>query len=126
LVRDQVLGYAESVDNALPDIFEEAQIPFDEQVRDEVAPIAGIRKLDAICTSSALLLGRAVATVAAERITTIKIGASEYAEGSPDYSELTQLSERMRVMLRELELEQYLSMQYAGIVRELFYGRRQG
>ncbi len=126
LVRDQILGYAESVNAALPEIFEEARVPFDEQVGDEIVLIAGIRKLDAICSSAALLLERAIAGLAADQIMTIRIGAGEYAEGSRDYAELTQLSSLMRATLRDLELEQFMSMRYDRMVRELYYGRRQG
>ena len=126
LVRDQVLGYAESVNAALPEIFEEVRLSFDEQVADEVVLIAGIRKLDAICSSAALLLDRAMAGLAADQIMTIRIGASEYAEDSRDYTELTELSNLMRATLRDLEMEPFITMRYDRMVRELYHGRRQG
>ncbi len=55
-LREQVIDYARSVEAASQEIFKEAEVKLTDELRDQLALVAAVRKLHSICSSSYWLL----------------------------------------------------------------------
>jgi hypothetical protein len=52
ILRSDLIGYAKSVESALPEIFLQAHVTRSDKLADELIFIAGIKKLYSICSDS--------------------------------------------------------------------------
>jgi hypothetical protein len=55
-LRESVIGYARSVQDAIPDISRDAEIRQDQGLADQLVFLAGIKKLHAICSGTFWIL----------------------------------------------------------------------
>ena len=84
-IADQVLGYAESVERELPNIFENAGKQFDHTLADELVFVAGVRKLHAIVASSYWTLDNSATLLAGISVDNIRVGELDYSRGGELY-----------------------------------------
>src|ERR1700678_3568830 len=83
-IRFQVVTYARSVDEAAEDIFAEAHLEMNLEMRDQLVLLAAIRKLQAICSSSYWILYNSIRLLGPE-VTGIRVGSATYSPGSAEY-----------------------------------------
>jgi hypothetical protein len=125
-LSDPVIGYAESVRAALPDILHEAGVSPDQVLEDEIVYIAGIRKLYGIVSSTFWTLQKALAKLDQREIPTVRVGGHRYSFQSPEYRRLELLHGSLRLLLEEENLMRFMQQtNYAGIVRALADERRE-
>jgi hypothetical protein len=123
-VREDVLGYARSVQSALPEIFEEAGIGETPELRDQVVFIAGVKKLHAICSSTFWILENSLKGLQQAGIRQVRLGGLTVSRGSPIWTELRDTVAAVEAILAEQRMLQLVSApSYAEIVRELTSGR---
>lgn len=124
-LRDPVLGYAASVQRALPEIFREAQIEPDPELEDQVVFIAGIRKLYVMVSSTFWTLTKALRQLKTRNTFSVRIGARKYSLDSPEYLRIEALYHSLRTRLEEEDLLRFIrGMSYATILHTLDNERR--
>lgn len=116
---DQVIGYAESVERALPDIFKEARRRQTPKLAREVVFIAGLKKLHWLTTSSYWTLENSGELLATMDIHRIRIGRADVSRGSGAYDELRALVDALETSLERNDVRHYLLMSWPDLVREL-------
>jgi hypothetical protein len=118
-LREQVLDYARSVDQASPDIFKDAEIALTEELRDQLVLVAGVRKLYAICSSSYWLLYNS-ATVLGNGDARIRVGGTTFSRGEGQFFNLSKLLYDLETVLGEQGLSREVIQQpYPEILRLL-------
>lgn len=97
-LREQVLGYAESVKVAAPAIANDQGIEFTQTFEDHITFLAGVRKLFSIVSSSYWSLDNSAALLAQSDIPTITIAGRSFSRGS-------KLHQQIHTLLIDLESE---------------------
>lgn len=119
-LRDPVIGYAESVKAALPDIFRQAGLASDSLLENEVVFIAGIRKLYAMVSSTFWTLQKALTKLSEREVPNIRIGGHRYSFDSAEYRRLHALHDSLRAVLEQENLLRFMGrVNYADVVRAL-------
>lgn len=119
-MKDQVLGYAGSVRNALPEIFLEAGIRFDTTIADQVILLAGIKKFYSICNSTFWTVDNSLAHLARDQIYSFRIGSQTYHRGSEFHVNVFELMAELEDLFRREHIDGYIAMShYTDIVRAL-------
>ena len=80
--REDVIGYARSVDAALPEIFRDAGIAERPDLRDQLVLVAGAKKLHAICSSAFWILEHSLSGLKSADVQQIRMGGIYVARGS--------------------------------------------
>jgi hypothetical protein len=123
-IREEVVGYSRSVENAAPDIFREAGIAFEDGLADQLVYAAGIKKLHAICSSSYWILDNSLNALSRQGITGIRLGPRIIGRGSREFQELSRLMLDLEQLLTDQHLGEVIAMNsYADILRVLRDGR---
>jgi hypothetical protein len=95
-LREDIIGYARSVQIALPDIFRDANLAQDERLGDQLVFLAGVKKLYAICSGTFWILDNSLESLQNINTHQVKIGSLRISRGSRDW-------QRLRDLLTELE-----------------------
>ena len=90
-LRDQVIGYAESVKLAAPSIARDSGAEPTQRFEDHIVFIAGIRKLYSIVSSSYWSLDNSATLLARSDTSTITIAGQSFSRGSDLHQELHSL-----------------------------------
>jgi hypothetical protein len=109
-LREQVIGYAESVDRALPSIFQEIGRKFDREIADEVVFWSAIRKTYGIMSSTFWVLensSRLIEDTADTR--RITIGAKDFTRGGEEYLRIQKLVKELDELFTKFELRGFLT-----------------
>lgn len=123
-LRDDILGYARSVQSALPGIFEDAGVRETRELRDQLVFIAGVRKLHAICSSTFWILENSLAGLQQADIRQVRLGGRTVSRGSGMWTELRDTLTAIEAILARHDLLHFVSTpSYADILRELTNGR---
>jgi hypothetical protein len=123
-LREDVLGYARSVQSALPEIFENAGVRETSELRDQVVFIAGVKKLHAICSSTFWILENSLSRLQQADIRQVRLGGLTVSRGSRMWTELRDTVTAIEAILAQQGLLQFVSTpSYAEILRELTDGR---
>lgn len=129
VIADDVVLYARSVRDALPDIFREANVEPSERISDQVVFIAGVKRLEAICSSNLWTLDNALSNLAKAHSDSVgrievRIGSLSVSRNSEYYQNLATLNRGLQLLLQRLEISDLVAMnRYVDIVKEL-HGRR--
>ena len=102
-IASQVLSYARSVDESAEDIFDEAKLEVNAEIRDQLVLIAAIRKLHAICSSSYWILSNSQRILGAD-VSGIRAGSGFYAPGSSAYTDIRKTLFGLQQLLQEQDL----------------------
>lgn len=90
-IEDQIVGYARSVQDALSEIFQNAQVPYNETIANQVVFIAGIKKLYAICNSNHRVIDDSLNILARQNTYSIRFGRSLISQNSNEFIQLENL-----------------------------------
>ena len=95
-LREEVVAYARSVDNAAADIFREARVQFDQRLADQLTFLAGIKKLYAISSGTFWILDNSLYSLQKADTYEVRIGSMRISRGSKEY-------EQLRTLLADLD-----------------------
>jgi len=95
-LREQVLGYAESVERSAPSIAKDAGVSFTSRFEDHIVFVAGLRKLFSIVSSSYWSLDNSTALLSKSNTSVITIAGRSFSRGSEAH-------EQLRTLLADLE-----------------------
>ena len=118
-LREQVIGYAQSVKSALSSIAQDAGIPISQSVGDQVVFLAGLRKLHGIVASSYWALDNSTTLLLRSDIDRVRVGGQDYSRGSEYHQSLKSVLDNLESALLKHDVKRYLSMPYSDLVREL-------
>jgi hypothetical protein len=119
-LRDDVVGYARSVQSAVPDIFREANLAQDQSLADQLVFLAGIKKLYAICSGTFWILDSSLQSLQNAEAYEVKIGSMRISRGSREWRQLHDLLNDLDTILVEQRLDEMVdSTSYPEILRRL-------
>src|SRR5271165_2689787 len=107
-LREDVVGYARSVQNALPDIFRNAEMAEDPALADQVVFVAGIKKLYAICSGTFWILDNSLRSLSQADAHEVQIGSMRIRRGSEEWVRLRNLVTDLDVILTEQRLQEMM------------------
>ena len=123
-IREDVVGYAHSVQAALPDIFRNARLPATSTLKDQIVLVAGVRKLHSIATSNFWILEHSLHLSREANLGAVRIAGETIHRRSDYYLALSRLMNGLNVLLGDLGIREYIEMDsYADIARSLSIGR---
>lgn len=124
-MREDVLSYARSVQDALGDIFRDARIRRDPELGDQLVFLAGIKKLHAICTGTFWILDNSLTSLEQVDAYEVRIGSLRISRNSREYRQLRELLNDVELLLAKYDLTEIVRMpSYAEILRLLRDERR--
>ena len=119
-LREDIVGYARSVQVALPDIFREAHMAEDEALGDQVVFLAGVKKLHAICSGTFWVLDNSLESLQAANTYQVRIGSLRISRQSREWQQLRDLLTELESILTIQGLEEIVqSSSYPDILRWL-------
>jgi hypothetical protein len=118
-LREQVLGYARSVDAAAPDIAREARIDLSPLIRDQLVFLAGLRKFYAICASSYWAVDNASAFLQLQDVGAIRVGRTDYSRGGELHTGLRVMLRDFDIILRQYDLVGIADVSYTELLSRL-------
>lgn len=118
-LREQVLGYAESVAAAAPSIAAEVGIDPSQQRVDELVFLAGIRKLYGLVASSYWALDNSTSLLTTSGVHSVRVGTQDYSRGSSLHTSLKDLFEALDHVLEREGLREYLDLPYSELLQQL-------
>jgi hypothetical protein len=119
VLREQVVGYAESVRQALPDIFRDAGVKLDQRLADEVVFLAGVRKLHGLVASSYWALDNSAELLDGSAVDRIRIGRHDFSRGGQVHSALRAALEGLESALARENIGDLIKLGYADLVQAL-------
>jgi hypothetical protein len=119
VLEEQVLGYARSVDEALPEIFREAGRAFDRALADQVVFLAGLRKLHSIVAGNYWTLNKSGKLLETLDVSKIRAGSLDLSRGGELHARLGSLVKSLENALEKNDVSQYLRVDYQTIVAML-------
>jgi hypothetical protein len=123
-LRDDVIGYARSVQAALPEILRDAEVADTGSLGDQLVLIAGVRKLYAVCTSAFWTLDNSLAGLRQADVHQVRLGGMFISRGSRDWQQLRDAVVAIEVLLADQRLLPLVHLtSYAEIARELTHER---
>jgi len=123
-LREQVVGYARSVELASHDISKEAEVELTDELRDQLVLVAAVRKLHAICSTSYWLLYNSTRLLGDE-VSGVRVGNTTFSPGNADFDQLSRLLGDLEIVLRDQGLTvEMIRQPYPEILGLLADGRR--
>jgi hypothetical protein len=110
MLAAQVIGYAESVNRSLPDIFRDAGKPFDSSAANQLVFLADLSKLYSITSSSYWVLDNSAALLSRLQVDVIHAGGIEYSRGGPFYERLRDLLNAFDDLAGQHDLGKYFNV----------------
>jgi len=123
-LEEQVLGYARSVDDALPEIFREAGRAFDRALADQVVFLAGLRKLHSIVAGNYWTLDNSGKLLETLDVSKIRAGSLDLSRGGDLHVRLESLVKSLERALEKNDVRQYLGVDYRTLVGMLASNER--
>lgn len=123
-LREQIIGYAKSVDEVLPEIFREAGREFDRTIGDQVVFFAGVKKLYSIVGSSYWAIDNSGKLLESLEIAAIRAGGLDLTRGGDLHGRLQALLKSLEKALDENDVRQYLNLDYKTLVELLYSNER--
>jgi hypothetical protein len=119
-LREDVLGYARSARDGLPEIFREAHVPQDKRLGDDLVFLAGIKKLYAICSGMFSILDTSLQLLQKTDTYEVRLGSTTVSRNSPELKRLHDLLSDLEAVLAAQGLDTMVRMtSYADIPRRL-------
>lgn len=103
-LREQIIGYARSVDAAAADIFEDADVPFDEELAEDLVLLAGLRRLWSIVDGQYWIVANSLHLLSDHNISEVGVGGSIYGYGTRSFQQIRDLRDQFQRLLRELNV----------------------
>jgi len=122
-LRIQIVGYARSVELAAPTILLEAGLQAAPSLIDQLTFLAGVRRLEAIVSSSYWTLYNANRLLGETDGGIPVVGSTEYSTTAPIYKRLRRLYNDLEEILEDQGLRAVLRMPYGQAALELLNER---
>jgi hypothetical protein len=119
VLREQVLGYAESVRQALPDIYREAGVQPSSFLSDQITYIAGIRKFHGLVASNFWALDNSASLLLASDVSQIRMGAQDFSRGGNVHTILKNALEALESALDRQGTSELIELRYPELVQRL-------
>lgn len=123
-LSDQVVGYAASVERALPEIFRDAERKFDQDIANQLVFLAGVRKLHSIVASSYWTLDNSGALLHQFNTERIRVGRADYSRGGLFHQDLLELLEAFENVLSKYNISEYINTSFTELVNILVMNER--
>lgn len=101
-MRESILGYARTIEEAAPEIFKSAGIGYSEALSDQLILVAGIGKLWAQVNAQARILDSTIDILG--RRTRLRVGSAVYGRGTYDFRSVVGLRNDFMRFFRRLDL----------------------
>lgn len=118
-LREQILGYARTVDAAAPEIAREARVELDSRLREDLVFLAGLRKFYAICAASYWAIDNSTAFLRAREIERVLVGRTDYSRGGEMHRGLRGALADFDQILAQYELRDIEDANYATLLSRL-------
>jgi hypothetical protein len=118
-LREQVVGYAESVERAAPEIFRDVGRKYDARLADRLVFRSGIKKLYGIVSGAYWTLDNSAALLAQSDIHEIRIGGTAFIRGAGTHERIRQLLKRLDEVLAEQKVRHLISLAPCDMLQEL-------
>jgi len=121
-LRDSVIGYARSVQDALPDIFRDAELRQDQGLADQLVLFAGIKKLYAICSGTFWILDNSLRSLREAQTyeVQVQVGSMRISRGSKEWTQLRDLLDNLEGILKEQRIQDMMFItSYAEVLHRL-------
>src|SRR5262245_54722120 len=109
-ISEDVIGYARSVQSALPEIFREARIPDDPNLGDRVVLLAGLKKLESILSSHFWTLDNSLRLMEEAKVRSVRIGQKEISRGSDYHQGLYEAIRELEEVFAKEDLSELLHL----------------
>lgn len=124
-LKEDVLGYARSVQAAVTEIFREAGMRPDPALGDQLVFVAGVKKLHAICSSTFWILDNSLESLEQADAREVRVGTLRISRNSREYKQLRDLLGDIEIILAAQGLTKLVDVHsYAEILRLLRNERR--
>jgi hypothetical protein len=100
-IREDILGYARSVRDALPEILAQAGLGRDPLLESKVIFVGGLKKLHALVSSSYWALDSALVGLSRSGVHEVRLGSISITRGSSLHLRLRQVLAELEDLLRE-------------------------
>jgi hypothetical protein len=119
-LREDVIGYARSVQTVLPEIFHDAGIAENRDLGDQIVFIAGVKKLHAICSSAFWILDNSLRGLERADVQVVRLGRVHIERGSREWHQLQDAVRAVEGILQEQRIFHFVyTSSYADILTEL-------
>lgn len=123
-IASDILGYARSVQAALPDIFRDARMRADTSIGDQLVFLAGMKKLESLVSSQFWTLENSLHAMAESGVEGVRVGPRTLSRGSDYHERLREMLLDLEQILAEAGLTELLAERsYSQIARQLRIGR---
>jgi hypothetical protein len=118
-LRDDIVGYARSVETALPEIFRDAGVRRTESLAQQLVFIAGVKKIYSICSSNYWILESSLHALR-DHAESVRLGSTVVSRSSPYFLRLQELNSDLLEMLGEHHLSEFMEIgAYSEILRRI-------
>lgn len=119
-LKEQVLGYARSVDVALPEIATEASVELTSELTDKIVFFAGISKIYSICSASYWAVDNACHFLEQSDVVSVRSGSTYFSRRSDFHQELkTMFHDIEQILEKENLLTFAANPSYAELLKRL-------
>jgi len=118
-LQEQVTGYARSVEDVLPSIFQKAGRAFDAALGDKIVFLAGVRKLHSIVASSYWTLENSGKLLETLDVSSIRAGGADLSRSGSIHARLGALVKSLEKTFEAQGVRNFLSSDYASLVQAL-------
>ena len=119
-LRERVMGYVNSVEIAIPEIFRDAEIQYNEDLAETLLFVASLRKFFSIVNSAYWTLENTGEILERQNTRNIRIGGSFYSRYSPYYEQLFNMHMDLEDLLKANGLyEMVYELRFVEILRQL-------
>jgi hypothetical protein len=119
-LREQILGYARSVQDAVPEILAEAQVAQSVDVAGQLVFMAGVRKFYSICEANFWILHNSTQILSQYDQNDVRVGRTDYSREGDLYHALSvALNELHSTLLEHGISETMLRRSYVDLASEL-------
>lgn len=119
MLREQVIGYARTVDAASSEIAREARIEWTPSLRDDLVFVAGLRKFYSICASSFWAIDNATAFMRDQQVSRVRVGRTDYSRGSPLHAGLRAILRDFDLILQQYQIGRIADVSYVELIQRL-------
>jgi hypothetical protein len=122
-LREQVIGYARSVADVTAEIAEQAGVPMTASLRDQLALLAGLKKLYSISSAGYWAVDGAGAYLQRQDVSSVRIGSTDYSRGGDFHYALRTLLQDFDRFLAAHDLAELVAVDsYAELAQRLVNG----
>ena len=123
-LANDVIGYARSVRDALPQIFKEAHLAYRSDLAEQVVFIAGVKKLHALCTSYYWILENSIASLETTGVPALRMGSLAVSRDANFFLALQDLVRSLETILVDYGVQDLMDIRsYSELLQHLNRGR---